>query len=246
MNTEHVMVPDRFRGPPRSGNGGYAGGVFAALLQAPERTPVEVTLRAPVPLDTPMTVTRNDNGVDIFLADQLIAEVRQAASLELRMPNPPGFEDALSRRPESLSLQVREGSPFPGGRGMHPICFCCGADHPDGLNVFAARMDENQVAAAWTTDQRWEDETGSIPPAYLWTALDCPGQVAYAVEGIRTGLLGRITANIYCPAPAGEDYVVTAWRERIEGKKHFAGTAIFDRTGTLIASALSIWIGRSH
>ncbi|MCB1692002.1 MAG: hypothetical protein KDI19_04505 [Pseudomonadales bacterium] len=240
---ERVIIEDRFRGPPRSGNGGYVGGKFASLLGLPSSEPVEVTLRAPVPLDAPMDVVPGDDVLSVKAGDVLIGEVRRA-NLDLTPPAPPSFEQALAAQPGAISLQVREGSPVPGMRGMHPICFCCGEGHDEGLHVYAARIDDTQVAAAWKTDAAWADESGNIPVEFLWTALDCPGQIAFAVEGIRTGLLGRITAVALRDAPAGEDYVVTAWRDHIEGKKHFAGSAIFDSKGALVAKALSIWIGR--
>lgn len=254
---ETITIADRFRGPPRSGNGGYVGGRFAGLLGALPDGAAEVTLRSPVPLDTPMTVERQgDNHVSVMSGDTLVAEV-VASKLKLDVPKPPGFEDALRAQSEAPSLQVREGflaeapaagAQMPafqkGARGFHPICFCCGADHDDGLNVFASRISDGLVAAAWQTQKSWANEEGNLPDAFLWTALDCPGQIAFAVEGVRTGLLGRITAAVHRPAPAGKNYVVTAWPVTIEGKKHFAGSAVFDEDNNLIASALSVWIGR--
>lgn len=239
--TNTIVIPAKFRGPPNSGNGGYVGGAFAQLLGLPADQAVEVTLRAPVPLDVPLQV--DQSGLDqltIRRDETLIAEV-SVADFALNIPAPPSFDTALSLRDSALSLMVREGG---SARGMHPICFCCGADHEQGLHVFAARLDESQVVAAWETQPTWQDENGVIPVPYLWTALDCPGQIAYAVEGIRTGLLGRITARVTKPAIPGAGHVVTAWRERIEGKKHFAGSAIFDQQGELVASALAVWIGR--
>lgn len=241
-----ITIEDRFRGPPRSGNGGYVGGTFARLLGYSPDLPVEVTLRSPVPLDQPMTVQRTDeNTCTVNHGEQLVAEV-STASLELEVPAPPSWETALAARPQSTSLQRREGAPVPGGRGFHPVCFCCGADHTDGLYVFAAPVDDHQAAAAWETSAAWADEAGNIPPAWLWSALDCPGQIAYAVRGTRTGLLGRITARIFMPAPAGENYIVTAWPVEVDGVKHFAGTAIFDTRGELVGHALSVWIGRRN
>lgn len=242
-----VIIPEIYRGPPRSGNGGYVSGVFAGLLERRPEEPVEVTLRSPVPLDQPMAVDADGDGVRVYNDGVLVAEVGgNPGPLDLDIPAPPDFDTALAAQPHSISLQPREGGPMAGGRGFHPICYCCGADHEDGLYVFASRIDDVQSAAAWRTKTAWGDADGNLPAPLLWTALDCPGQVAFAVEGIRTGLLGRITASILRPAVAGEDYVVTAWREAVEGKKHFAGTAIFDRQGDLIASARSIWIGRQN
>lgn len=207
---------------------------------------MEVTLRSPVPLDQPMTARAvGEDALAVTHGEQLIAEV-SAAELELDVPEPPSWETALAARPGSISLQRREGAPLPRGRGFHPVCFCCGADHTDGLRIFAAPVDDHQVAAAWETSPTWADDAGNIPVPWLWTALDCPGQIAYAVQGTRTGLLGRITAQISRPARAGENYIVTAWPVEVDGVKHFAGTAMFDTRGEILARALSIWIGRRN
>lgn len=238
-----VRIPEIYRGPPRSGNGGYVSAVFAEALSSPAPEGVEVTLRSPVPLDRDLTTKESNSVLQVVDGETLIAEVRPG-KVELNIPAPPDFSQALAARPSALSLQQREGAE-PGVMGMHPWCYCCGAGHEDGLHVYAARIDDTQAAAAWETKAAWGDASGLLTPPFLWTALDCPGQVAFAVEGIRTGLLGRITAKIERPAPAGERYVVTAWREGIEGKKHFAGTAIFNEGGDVVASARSVWIGRS-
>ena len=49
--TATLVVPHRFRGPARSGNGGWTAGVLAAYL--PGDGPVTVTLRRPPPLARP-------------------------------------------------------------------------------------------------------------------------------------------------------------------------------------------------
>jgi len=242
---ETVTISDRFRGPPRSGNGGFTGGTLARLLDTPADRPAEVTLRSPVPLARELAVHRRDDGSMTVTDDErLIAEVR-SSGLDLEVPPPPSWQQALEAQPDSISLQDREGSPFP-GRGFHPVCFCCGADHEDGLAVYASRIDDKQVAAAWRTRPEWADKDGNIPVPWLWTALDCPGQVAFAVQGIWTGLLGRITAAVDGSARAGDNYIVTAWPVTVEGKKHFAGTAVFSESGELVARAVSVWIGRRN
>lgn len=46
------------------------------------------------------------------------------------------------------------------------------------------------------------------------------------------------------PESGNGGYRVTGWRIGVEGKKHFAGTAIFDKDDSLIAAARAVWIGR--
>jgi hypothetical protein len=239
-----ITIAERFRGPPQSGNGGYAAGVAASLLGID--TPVEVTLRAPIPLDTPLSVHPSGEAITIMHEETLIAEIREGeADQTLDIPDPPDWELASNARSSSPSLLKRINPMFPEGIGFHPICFCCGANHEDGLEIFAAPvMGGEQVAAIWNTKPEWAEPDGFLPDSFLWTALDCPGQFAFMAADIRTGMLGRMTGDIKQRAVAGQEYMVTGWRIGIEGKKHFAGTAVFDRDENLLAAAKSVWIGR--
>ncbi len=238
-----LVIPEIYRGPPRSGNGGYVAGRFAALIDP--KGPVEVTLRAPIPLDQEMSVKRYPDGsVVISQGETLIAEA-QASSLDIEVPSPPDWEVTRAAEPKSYSFLERVNSLIPGGKGLHPICFCCGADHPDGARVFAAPVnDGEQVAAIWPTRTEWADEQGNLLPELIWTALDCPGQFAFLADEVFTGMLGRLTAQIYHEVKAGEEYQITGWRMGVEGKKNFAGTAMFDRDQRLIAAARAVWIGQ--
>lgn len=253
---DQLTIPKRFRGPPESGNGGYVAGVFAEQLHLSADQGIEITLRAPIPLDKTLTVHRHqeedlvpvtiefapDGEGTSMTSRTLIAEVRPQA-FNLDIPVPPTFQQALAVRHLAIPLQIRQDSPMPGSLGQHPVCFCCGAQHPTGLQVYAAPVGE-QVAAAWQTRVEWGNLAGELPARFLWTALDCPGQLAYFHQGQQTGLLGRMTARIHHPVKAGEPLVVTAWPINVDGKKHFAGSAIFNQTGELVAEAIAVWIGR--
>jgi len=242
--SQTFIIADRFRGPPFSGNGGYVAGSAAEFLGTTD--PVEVTLRSPIPLDDPMTLNLNseEGAATIWHGETLIAEVKQSV-LEMAIPAPPDWSQTLAAESKSPALIERFHSESLAGTGFHPICFCCGADHDQGLKVFAAPVQNGeQVAAVWKTSKEWGDEMGYLPDSFLWTALDCPGQFAFLADDIMTGLLGRITGQIYQKVKAGGEYLVSGWRIGIEGKKHFAGTAIHDRDGNLLACAKSVWIGR--
>jgi len=248
---ETLTIPFRFRGPPNSGNGGYVAGVLAAQfpqsLEGPGETAVQVTLRAPIPLDTPMQLDcSGENQLWLLLGEQLIAEAEPMV-FDLELPNPPSFDTALAAQPGSAALQPRLNPLIPGGTGFHPVCVCCGADVPNGqgLQVFAAPVAGfDGAAAAWHAPAAFADDAGNLPEPLVWTALDCPGQFAWLTRGIRTGLLGRMAARLLRPVPADADYVVIGWPIDIERKKHFAGTALFDANGELCAFALQTWIGR--
>lgn len=250
---DELTIPAQFRGPPMSGNGGYVAGAVAERFPvspgAAEDAAVQVTLRAPIPLDTPMRLECSDEShLRVLLGERLIAEA-EPARLAVTVPTPPSYADALAARPGSPSLRKRPDAIIPGSTGFHPVCACCGADvaEGEGLRVFAAPVPGfDGVAAAWRPHPAFGDSDGLLPERLVWTALDCPGQFAYLAAGIRTGLLGRMTARVIRPVPVDADYVVVGWRQEVERRKHFAGTALIDGDGNVCAVSRQTWIGRAE
>jgi hypothetical protein len=51
-----------------------------------------------------------------------------------------------------------------------------------------------------------------------------------------------MTARLDKPVHAGERCVVIGWTMERQGRKHFAGTALFNAQGELSAFAKSVWI----
>jgi len=238
-----MVIGERFRGPPFSGNGGYVAGRIAEEIGIDHT--VEVTLRSPIPMDVPLEIKFVDtNSVIVTDGETLIAEATKS-SLDLSIPEMPSWEEVATAKQHSYSFIEKVSPLMMGGRGVHPICFCCGADHDDGIDVFAAPVQNgDQVAAIWETKVEWAVNGGYIPDEFLWAALDCPGQFAFMADGIFTGMLGRLTARVHQSVKAGEELMVTGWRVGIDGKKHSAGTAIFRRNGELVAEAKALWIGQ--
>lgn len=254
--TESISIAAKFRGPPHSGNGGYVSGVFAELLIRREqliyptaRDSVEVTLRAPTPLDLPLDISYADElrSLRVLHGETLIAEAKMVP-LQITVPVPATWEEAMAARDLSYSLPMGEHPFFDGiRRGAHPICFCCGAEPAatESLQVFSAPVKNNaQVAAAWVPNACFADENGNVRPEFIWTALDCPGQMAWRARDVRTGMLGRFTAHIDKTVRANERCVVSGWTMENEGKKYFAGTALFNEANELCAYAKAVWIGR--
>lgn len=250
-----IIIPARFRGPPRSGNGGYVSGVVASVLTdnqhaLADQQAAEVTLRAPIPLDQPMAAERVESRVVVRQGEKLIAEA-QLATLQMDIPAAPTWDEALAVREQSPSLKVGLHPFFPeqGPRtGFHPICVCCGAElgPADGLHVYAAAIPHRSlVAAAWRCPEMFANAAGYVPPEIIWTALDCPGQFAWLAAGTRTGMLGRLTARVERDVRCDEQCVVTGWTIANEGRKYFAGTALFNAAGELCAYAKAVWIGRA-
>jgi hypothetical protein len=211
-----LIIAPRFNGPPASANGGYTCGLLAELVGEP----AEVTLRAPPPLDTAMRF----DGEHLWHGETLVAEARPS-ELELDVPPPVSHEDA-----------ERASRGYPGfAAHEYPTCFVCGPARDDGLGVFAGAVDGTGVfAAPWLPPD-------DVSRTLVWAALDCPGAIGVGWDGRGDWLLGRMTGEVLgVPAP-GERCVVVAWPLGHEGRKGFAGTAVY-RGDELLARARQTWI----
>ena len=68
---ESLTIPRRFNGPLESGQGGYVAGLVSGFLDGV----AEVSLRRPVPLETPLELVREDDGsVGVVDGETLVAE----------------------------------------------------------------------------------------------------------------------------------------------------------------------------
>jgi hypothetical protein len=220
-----IVIERRYRGPDESGNGGYTCGVVAALVEGD----AEVTLRLPPPLETPLRVERDGETVRVLDGERLVAEARPAA-LSLEPAEPVPFEVAAER---SGAQPDDSDHPF-------PDCFVCGpAREPgDALLLRPAPVGGDRVAAVWvpTPEQAGRREL-------VWAALDCPG--AFAVDPrLERGIsvLGRLNARVVDAPEAGERCVVVGWPLGEDGRKRYAGTALFGDHGRLLGLGRATWI----
>ena len=235
-----IVIDSRFSGPPGLGNGGYVAGVVAGAV-GNEAT---VTLRAPIPLDTPLELTAN-----AAAAQSPDGAARAARRAELRhegvllaeavadapvLPPPPAPDRATA-----AAATARYSGRTP---NLYQECFVCGfAREPgSGLRVFAGpTTTPGVVAADWTVHPALGDEDGAVPGEFLWGALDCPGAYAVGIADLR---LGRMTARVSGRVRPGERCTVAGWRLGRERRKHFTGTAVYGEAGNLVALASSVWI----
>jgi hypothetical protein len=220
--TETLTIPGRFNGPPGSANGGYACGLVAGLVGGL----AEVTLRTPPPLDRTLQVVREAGRVEVGDGDTLVAEASPLAELVMDVPEQVSVEDATRAR-EGYSGFVAHA---------YSTCFVCGPDREDGLGIYPGPVEGRElVAAPWTPPADTPDEL-------VWAALDCPS--GWAVDEFsRSGvLLGRLAARIVAPVAPQEPHVVIGWPIGEDGRKRFAGSAVFDADGQLKAYARSTWL----
>lgn len=229
-----IEVPSRFAGPPAMGHGGYVAGLLAGNATGA----VQVTLRRPIPLDVALDLVDVGPGrLELRHGDELLAE-SEPSSLSIDVPPPPSLDAARAAEPASPS----HAEP----NGVHPTCFGCGrARAPgDALRIFAGPLDvegRRQVAGVWRPGDAYSETDGSVDRRWVLAALDYPGAFAFIVDDVRAGLLGRIEFEQHHDVRSDADHVVTGWRIGEEGRKLFAGTALFDDAGVLLAAARATW-----
>jgi hypothetical protein len=218
-----ITIAHRYRGPATSGNGGYTAGLLADVVGGA----VEVTLRLPPPLDTPLEVQKAPGGgILLCHGERVIAEARPAEP-DVTVPPTPTWDEASALSGTGV---VGWGSPD------FAECFVCG-DRADGtgLRIHAQPVPGSAlVAACWRAVE--------VSVATVWAAIDCPGAYAVGEPGRGEPLLGRMTARIERLPHDGERCVVAGWSLGVDGRKLHAGTAIVGEDGVVLARARQVWI----
>jgi hypothetical protein len=166
----------------------------------------------------------------------VVLEAKPAA-LELDVPAAPsrGEAEAATRWFLASGLSHSRG-----------LCFCCGDNQAEGygLRVFTGRVEGRRGLAAglWQPDPTFA-LGGRVAAEYLWAALDCAGQFAFAVETPPSrSLLARMTARLSGSVEAGEPCMVLGWQIGREDRKLHAGTAILGADGGLRGLARALWV----
>ncbi len=228
---DSVSIPSRFNGPLDSGNGGYCSGVVAGYLDGA----AEVSLRRPVPLDSPLEIARQrDGSVNLLEGDALVAEGRSAPELEVEVPAPVSVEDA---RRAATGYRGRSD-------GVFSRCFVCGPAREDTFGVFAGAVEGREVVASpWVPPSWAADADGQVLPEIVWAVLDCPTYFAAHMDTELTlSVLARLTARIEAPVATDEEHVVVAWPIEADGRKRRAGSAVLSRYGDVLAVAHALMI----
>lgn len=253
LTRAELTLTEQFVGPPELGNGGFVVGHLAAAVASTLPSgdvvgagPVEVTLRAPLPIGAPFQFEFGNDGQVALKSGEDVLATAKPTSLEMQVPQPPSTNAARALRASSLSLKPGFHQQLGERLGVHPVCFCCGAEREegDGLRVFPSVVEaRDDVTALWTPHENFADACGLIGPEMIGAAIDCPGAFAFLENDERAGLLGRMVVEFLKPLKAGEETRIVGWRIGNDGRKMMAGTAIFDSAGELVAKAKQTWFG---
>ncbi len=226
--SQEIVIDPRFRGPPNSANGGYACGVVGERIDGVATT----TLRRPPPLAVRMVLVADGAQIKLMDGADLVGEAKPD-TLDIVAPAGADFDSAVAA---SRRYSGFEAHPF-------PTCFVCGPEREpgDGLRIFPGRLDgSTAVAAPWTPDESLSGAGGMIERRHVWAALDCPSY--FGLDGAPMALLGRLTARIDRLPQVGEPLVVLGWPMGVDGRKHYAGSALLDGDGRDVAVAAATWI----
>lgn len=223
--TTTLTVPAKFNGPPASGNGGYSSGLLAERFDGP----AAVSLRRHVPLDKPLELRAEDDGVLRAIVDgEPIAEAIAAAPLA------PWEGPMIELEAARVAHERFTGA----GDETFDHCFVCGRARPDGFRVFTGPLgDDGVVASPWTPPDWAADDGGAVLPEFIWAALDCPSYFALHGDDLAVAYLVRQQVEIVTPPRAGVEYVVAGRPLERSGRKGLAATAILDPSGEVLAHA---------
>lgn len=234
-----LTIQSGFNGPRLSGNGGYVGGKLAeAYARAYGPTDaVEITFRAPTPIERKMRLVRASDVLRLLDGETLICEARAGSVAHLEPPPAPSDWNEVMHRGDV------GGS---GGDSEFATCLVCGRGRAvgDGLRVLGTGGPQKGYSlSCYLPHANHADALGHIKPEFVWGTLDCPG--AYAAqdpEDMRPALTGRMTAKIIEPPKVGERCAVVGWKTGEEGRKLYSGTALYTESGRLCALATCTWI----
>lgn len=230
MSSSPLVIVSRFCGPEGSANGGY----FAGCVAVRAGRTVTVRLLRPPPLDTPLdTVELADGTLAVTAGSERFGEAK-TATLELAPPRAPNYFEAVAASRRYAGFKHHR----------FPTCFVCGTQRSrgDGMRVFAGPIAERDlVAAPWVPDASLAGGDGKVRPEFMSAALDCPGFYAASPDD-RMMLLGEITAHVNRLVHVGERCTVIGWALEASGRKHAAGTAIFDEDGEVCGLARALWV----
>ncbi|MCT9930044.1 hypothetical protein N5079_07390 [Planotetraspora sp. A-T 1434] len=239
-----LSVPNRFRGPEGTANGGWIAGTLASSLTcAGHESAVEVTLHRPVPLETELAVEHVGNTVTLSDGERHLVEAIPVVMGSGETLTPPPFV------PFTDAARAEAGFPGRHGRAIAG-CFACGVREPgDGLRIFPGPVEGTDlVAAGWRVPIGVTDENGVVPDSIIWAALDCATGWAHysseedAPQPVESALLGRLTGQVFRRVyPLGR-YSVVARPVGREGRKLFGVSAVYEVDGTLVAAAKATWI----
>ncbi|MFI5711942.1 hypothetical protein [Kribbella sp. NPDC051620] len=229
-----MRIAPRFRGPAKSGNGGYVAGLVGTALAAaiPADTVPRVRLLVPPPMETDLELSVDPSGARLAGTAPVAEGVPvSVATLADATVEPVGPDEALAAEAEYKGLVDH---PF-------PSCFVCGPENHEGLQLKPGPLGDGRTACTWHPGADLAASDRLVDPVYIWSALDCPGGWAIDMEG-RPSVLGQMTTCIDARPRAGEPCVLMGRVLGEDGRKTHTASTLYDSDGRVLARARHTWI----
>ncbi|MFC9894979.1 hypothetical protein ACFVMC_14940 [Nocardia sp. NPDC127579] len=235
MGEATVKVPGYAHGYPGVAFGGYVAGVLAAHSAEPAE--LRVDFRAPVPIDTELTVRADEADARVLSdADGLVLARTAKASVTIAVPPMPSWAQA-----QAATEATRTGA------RRRTNCYGCGVETEPGrgMRLFTSQVPgRDLIAGAWTPDPLLGRADGTLAPEQVWSLLDCPGGwAAMTMLDMPAGAVtAALTATQLRPVSVGADYLSFAWTAGRDGRKFTVGVALATPDGELCALSEALWI----
>lgn len=227
MRENVIRVASPYQGITGVAHGGYLAGLLAGNADEP----VQVTLRRPPPLETPLVVK---DGLLVDETGQIIMETAPTAPADGVAPPP--LEEVRSRAPHPRFAD-------------HPYadCFMCGTRSADGFALRVSPPDrDGVVAGVWVPSGRLLNDGDTVGPEFVWAAVDCLSVWAFADHWTDLewwpALTGRISVQQLVPLHRETEYVAAAKVKTREGRKITVDAALTDAHGRVCAKGQALWI----
>lgn len=229
-----VVIPTWGQGRPGLGQGGYTSAQFEAAVGQP----ITISLKAPIPLETELSVDAVEGGWELRQDDTVIMT---AVPSEISYADTPavGLDAAADARTR-----------FPVSPDEHNArnCLSCGFGERT-MEVWPGLLDDGtgRVASDWHPPAWAGDDNGLVDPGLIWMALDCTcGFYVGQYPERRNALTVQYAVEVLQPVQVGHSYVVVGfdgnWPGGWDGRKRGAGSCVFDADGAVVARSDSFWV----
>ena len=230
-----IRVPTERQGQTGMGQGGFTCHEFVEAIGEP----VTVALRSPIPLDVDLDIVHQEDRwhlVNPSAPDTVILEATRWTP------------DYASTAPVSIeaAAQAREAFPMTAETHPAPHCYSCGI-HDRSLRVHAGPMPDGR----WATPLRLPESSlvdGRVDMSLVWMAVDC--SCGWYISGSSAAQARAVTVqfavDVIAPVQVDTDYALVSWHGDYspdwDGRKRGAAAALFDASGSLVASSRSFWV----
>jgi len=253
-----VNLPQHFRGPPTSGNGGVATGLYACLGASFLQTDVaqlQVKLHQPVPLLTNLDFHEeqlDNETVQIIVGAN--GETVLSGWASSKSKEPVMSEDTALDLQQHVALSEEQKNRFDSyeevfgpSKDHFAECFVCGPESRLGLRLRLRQITDQIFWQTWNPGRRWEDQ-GALASLPAIAALDCTSALGFYVNGVleedESCLLGTYDAALTSLPlfDSGEGFrVISKTRERV-GRKIYTDIGLFGAKGEIYVLGKATWI----